>query len=316
MAMKNRWGLNSISYENVDPSSYLDLSGRGLNVEKMYKMMSDIADDVMMRHINLSNNITAEEVEQPSRMMKLFTGLKYIFNRNRTLTAIDLAGNHLFDNTPHPSNEHVVNYLEELANLLCESKIRCLDLSNNNVVGKTGRQHRGLAILAKNFLLKKKAKAFICRFNGLHSQSFAVVADGFGVYSSMTYLDLSDNRGGLGSFNEANSTGIATLSKHLSQTLHVKVLKLARNHLTDECFQHLGNAISCMHTLQFIDLSGNLCTVLGAEALKEAMLALTPFAGTRCVIETYSKSYTNRIENIKIFMQKTSYSGRVFVNWI
>ena len=139
---------------------------------------------------------------------------------------------------------------------------------------------QGLHKLIHDFVLKKGAKAFTCRFSRLHSQSFALVADGLGIKSKLTYLDLSDNIGGLGSFNEPNYAGIACLCTHLPQTLHLRVLKLARNRLVDECFQLIGHAVGSMPRLQFLDLSGNLCGVLGAEAIKEAMLSLTPFAGT------------------------------------
>jgi hypothetical protein len=61
------------------------------------------------------------------------------------------------------------------------------------------------------------------RFNGLHSQSFALISDCLGIYSSMTYLDLSDNFGGLGSFGEPNSNGMFALCSHLRQTLNLKV---------------------------------------------------------------------------------------------
>lgn len=116
----------------------------------------------------------------------------------------------------------------------------------------------------------------VASYNGLHGQSFALISDCLGIYSSMTYLDLSDNFGGLGSFGEPNSNGMFALCSHLRQTLHLKVLKLARNHLRDEDFSHLSWAITGMQRLQSLDLSGNLCHSAGMDPLRAAIECLFP----------------------------------------
>lgn len=208
-------------------------------------------------------------------MRELLKRLKRMLQRNRKLFALDIAGNHLFDNYPHSFNEHLSNYLEDLSQILCESRITHLDISNNNVIGTSGRQYKGLATLTKHYILHR-AKAFTCRLNNLHSHAFAIIADGLGTLSSLTYLDLSDNFGGLGSVNEPNSSGIATLCAHMTRCPKLRTLKLARNCLGDDCFEIVANAVSFLSHMQFLDMAGNNCHATGMEALRHAIVGMVP----------------------------------------
>jgi Ran GTPase-activating protein (RanGAP) involved in mRNA processing and transport len=100
-----------------------------------------------------------------------------------------------------------------------------------------------------------------------------MVAEALGTTSNITYLDLSDNCGRRDPFGDHNFEGIRTLSIKLCQSFQLKTLKLARNGLWDDDFVVLFDAIAKMVNLQYVDVSGNHCGELGAEAVKNAMIS-------------------------------------------
>ena len=99
-----------------------------------------------------------------------------------------------------------------------------------------------------------------------------MISNCLGIHSSLTYLDLSDNFGGLDPRRIINSEGISSICNLLPHTLELKVLKLARNHLSDNDLALIFTAVESMTKLHSIDVSGNMCILRqGAAALEQAI---------------------------------------------
>ena len=163
------------TYEDVDETfEYLDLSCRSMGVKGMADILEDVQDDTLLKHLDLSFNMTSDEAEQPSKMKKLFSSISKAFRVNRTLTALDLAGNHMFQNSIHPLNEHLTNYFVDFTNSLCYTNIKRINISDNNIVG-TGRKNKGLAFFIKKYA-SQKAIGVTLRSNSLYSPSFVIVS--------------------------------------------------------------------------------------------------------------------------------------------
>jgi hypothetical protein len=127
-----------MAYEGVDLTyEYLDLSRRNFGIAGLLEVLEDIAEDNIIKQLDLGYNMTPDDVSDHRDIEYFFKRLKFNLAKNTTLTALDFAGNHLFDHFPHPSNEHTKNYVEELSDILSGSTlITHIDLSENNITGK------------------------------------------------------------------------------------------------------------------------------------------------------------------------------------
>jgi hypothetical protein len=100
-----------MAFEDVNTRfEYLNLSHRQLGLEGVLDVMFDLSEDKVLKQVDLSYNISMEEVCNPKNIEYFFKKMKKYLSKNDTLTALDLAGNHLFHFHPHPSNEHVKVY--------------------------------------------------------------------------------------------------------------------------------------------------------------------------------------------------------------
>ncbi len=140
-------------------------------------------------------------------------------------------------------NLQVHDYMKELTDTLCKSKIIRLDVSGNYLCGKGGREYSGILYLVRKFCCRGGLKALKVRDNRLHSQGCAAVSEGLGVFSALEELDISDNFLGLDPTGRFNAEGVLLLSRQVSQTLGLRILRLARNSLRDEDITHLGEAV-------------------------------------------------------------------------
>ena len=268
------------AYEFLDPNyEYLDLSHRDLGLQGILDVLQDMTGDTIIKQVNFNYNITPEEFRDPKREEYFIKIFKKIMSKHRTLTAIDLAGNHLFRNHPHPTNEHTKNYEVLLCTALLATKITHLDLSDNNLAGNTGRELMGVTHLMKNFMVN--GKALKARLNKLNSQGMWAISNCLGAFSSMTFLDVSCNLGGLDPSGRQNSEGIAALAMALKVSLHLRVLKIAENHLVDDDFVHIAEALQNMPQFQDLDAASNHCRTNGARGLKLAILSHSIFSDER-----------------------------------
>jgi hypothetical protein len=222
-----------------------DLSSKKLSIDKLVNELSRIRSNTPLMLLDISYNINIDESQQPSSMDKLMGCLQRMMEENRNITSLLISGNHLFDRTPHPANQHLKDYLKELTVMLSASSITEIDISDNNVIGHTGNQLSGLAALSRQYIFKK-AKSFICRLNRLHSNSLLFVSEGLGTFSSLTYLDLSDNYPERDASGTINMQGMKELCGRISQTMKLKTLNLARNELSDDSFVYIFEAIETM----------------------------------------------------------------------
>lgn len=272
---------NDGPYEALDPEfEYLDLSSRSLGSQGLLEVLQDMSGDLIIKQVNLSYNIVPEELRHPKKMEEFIKQFKKIMAKHhKALTCIDLAGNHLFQNHPHPTNEHTKNYQVLLTAALKDTNVTHLDLSDNNITGNTGRELMGLTHMMKNYMVK--CKAFKCRLNRINSQGVWALSNCLGSFSSMTYLDLSYNMAGLDPLGRQSSEGIAALAMALKQSLHMRVLKIAENNLVDDDFVHLADALEAMPQFQDLDVACNQCRTNGARALKTAIISHSIFADER-----------------------------------
>eukprot|EP01035_Chromulina_nebulosa_P029737 gene29737-39439_t len=269
--------LDISPYEGIESYEYLDLSRRKLGLKGVIHVLEDASQDNIIKHINLSYNVTADEVENPKNMTLFIKDLKRCLYHTNSLIALDLGGNNLFHYSPHPFNEHLRNYLQELTTILIRSKIRHIDLSDNSIAGQGSRELKSLLEFVNKFILTR-AQSFVCKSNNLNSQSFRVISNGLGIHSMLTYLDLSDNFGGMDPRKVANSEGIECICNLLAQSLNMKVLKLARNYLSDQDISMIFAAVESMPRMQLVDVSGNLCTLRqGADSLIQAISSHSVF---------------------------------------
>ena len=261
-------------------SECLDLSDKQLGVDELITSLGRVYRDSPILLVDMSRNLQSIESQKPANMDKLMVCLQRMLDENNNIRALVMAGNHLFEKRPHPSNQHLRDYLLDLAVMLSNSSITEIDISDNCAIGNAGRQLSGLASLCRQFLLKS-GTSLTCRLNSLTSNSLLFVSECLGTYSSMTYLDLSDNfitRDTSGTFN---TTGIKELSNRMSQTMKLNTLLLARNSLCDESIKYVFDAVAMMPQMQTVDISGNLCGEMGAEAIKNAIISHSVTLGNR-----------------------------------
>jgi len=199
-------------------------------------------------------NVTSDETERPSKMKALFKSIVRAFRKNRTLTALDLAGNHLFQNSCHPLNEHLTNYLIDFTDSLVKTNIRRINLKDNNLVG-TGRKNKGLAYLVKHFVTTR-AIGLTLSSNCLYSPSFVIISTALHAKSTLTHLDLSDNRGGLNPNGIGSSEGIYALMRTINTSTVLAHLILSRNCLRDDDVVIIADTVAIMPRIRTLGLAG------------------------------------------------------------
>ena len=250
----------------------MDLSDQKLMCRGINSILNDLKTDLQLRQVDLSYNIDMEEAFQPKRMAALADNMVHMLKTNKTLTALDLVGNHLGYFGPHPLNEQKRDFVLEIAKALPNSTCVRIDISDNMLTGKQGAKMTALGHYARHFI-KGGGKYFLSRSNLLHSQALVMIASGMGYGSVIEYLDLNDNSVGLDPSGLRNSEGIQRFAMNAQHTQTLRVLKLARNALTDEDFELLGTSLAHVPTLQLLDVAGNHCSGVGCEAIKELVLS-------------------------------------------
>ena len=260
-------------YPDIKETEYLDLCmSEDLHAAALLPILKDLAADAQLKQIDLSYIITQEEAYQPIRMARLCESLKKFITKTQACIALDLVGNHLGMYGPHPLNEQKYDIPLEIAKALTSSKITRLDISDNQLTGAHGSKLTALGHLSRNFI-HHDGRYFLSRSNNLQSQALVMIANGFGHESKIEYLDLNDNRVGMDPDGHRNSEGMLRFAYQLPHTLHLRVLKLARNSLGDEDIQLLCDALTHVSTLQVLDLAGNYCQGIGMEFVAEMILS-------------------------------------------
>jgi Ran GTPase-activating protein (RanGAP) involved in mRNA processing and transport len=135
----------------------------------------------------------------------------------------------------------------------------------------------GFIYFLKNYMIKNEA--LHVRNSNLTSQGFQALTHCLGIYSSLTYLDCSDNLGGLDARGNPTSEGMIHFCKILSQTLHLRVLKIARNHLGDNELQLIANAVHDCPEFRDLDISGNLGRYFCCRNMKTAVISHSTASG-------------------------------------
>lgn len=255
---------------------YINVTQEDLDtLDDLMKVFDDLYEFAIIG-LSIRDILTTEYTRKPQNIEEVLKSLRELVVTNSTIGLLEMPGNNLFEcSCQHPANEHVTNYFKVFTDCLIASKVHSLDLSGNVIIGNHGQLLSGLSYFSRKFMLPR-LRGFVCQRNNLHSQAFCTLADGINETSSLTYLDLSDNIGGLGYNNESNSTGMKTLCARIAQLPRLRTLRLARNHLNDEHFEHVAYAVKYSLRLQVLDLSGNNCKHFGIGQLKDALLCLCP----------------------------------------
>jgi hypothetical protein len=266
--------VRNFKYPDVKDVEYLDMADEKLLVPGMLGILQHMNTDAVLKQADFSFNITQEEAFQPLRMAKFCESLCFTIKKNSCLTGIDLVGNHLGQFGPHPLNEQRYDIPLEIAKALTSGKstITRIDISDNYLTGTQGRKLTALGHFSRHFI-KHGGKYFLSRSNYIQSQGLVMIANGLGQDSQIEYLDLNDNQVGLDPSGMRNSEGIMRFAVQVQHTLGLRVLKLARNSLTDDDFELLSDALSHVATLQVLDLAGNRCIGVGMQFLANMILS-------------------------------------------
>ncbi len=289
----------------VPDHEYMNMSGKGLGVDELDKIFINMKEDTFVKHLNLTRNVSSMEANKPARMVQLQKSIRGALKVNKTLTALDLGYNHMFDHFEHPTNEHVFNYMKELTDSLMKSKVKHLDISGNTMCGAGGREYAGIVYMMRNYCKMGGLKTLKVRDNRLHSQGCAAVSEGLGPFSHMEVLDLRDNFLGLDPTGAFNSEGMMHLSRMMSVTKTLKVLQLARNALRDEDIGWLASSIMYMPGLQELDISGNQLTGIGMGAIRDTIISHAALEGENEGLRVLDLSYNPiaRAEGVKILCE-------------
>lgn len=149
-------------YDDCPTNLWLDLTNQNMGAEAISSVLIDLSHDSILKLISFTGNISAQDAYSASTMKELILSLQKCLYKNRTLKMIHAADNFLFLSTPSSQNEHTINYLAKLADILADSTITKLDLSKNCVIGQSGLQHSGLGLLVRKYLARQ-GRGFICR---------------------------------------------------------------------------------------------------------------------------------------------------------
>jgi Ran GTPase-activating protein (RanGAP) involved in mRNA processing and transport len=293
----------------VPDHEFMNMSRKELGIPGVLNILENLKEDTFMKHINLSHNIASDEAALPHLMVALQKQIRSTLKVNKTLTALDLAYNHLFDYVQHPSNEHVHDYMIELTTSLVKSKVCHLDISGNFMCGSGGREYRGILYMMRKYCVKGGLKTLKVRDNRLHSQGCAAVSEGLGAFSNLQELDLRDNYLGLDPSGNFNSEGMMLMSRQLTTTKTLKILKLARNALRDEDITWLCGAIAFMPNMQELDISGNQLTGIGMTSLKEAIISHSALdEGQGLAVLDLSYNPLSKAEGINLLCEAIQYT--------
>jgi hypothetical protein len=158
-----------------------------------------------------------------------------------------------------------------MTDALLATKITHIDLSENNMLGFKGRELKGFLYFLKKFMIK--GQAFQCRHSQINSQGLICLTHCLGQPSTLTYLDISDNMGGLDPEGRPTNEGITVLAKAIAQSFHLKTLKIGRNMLKDSAIELLAEAVQVIPQFQDLDITGNQCKQYGMRAMREAVIS-------------------------------------------
>jgi hypothetical protein len=149
-------------FDDSPPNLWLDLTDSKMGIETITNIFLDLSHDSIVNLFSFSGNITAQDAYSASHMKELLTAIQKCLYKNRHLRILNASNNFLFLCTPSPQNEHTINYLAKLAEILADSTITKLDISRNSAIGVSGLQHTGLGFLVRKYIARQ-GKGFICR---------------------------------------------------------------------------------------------------------------------------------------------------------
>lgn len=119
-------------YEGVDPTyEYIKLLRDSNGLDTLIEFLECLETDDMVKHVDISQYLSIEEADNPEQMSKFTDRFKKALSKNKCLTALDIAGNYLGQATPHPNNNHKIDYLSTVAIALSKSSVLHLDVSGS-----------------------------------------------------------------------------------------------------------------------------------------------------------------------------------------
>lgn len=252
--------------------SCYDISNKKLGIQGLIDNLdSRIHPYTPVQIIDISYNIDSNETIHPHKMDIFMQCISRILHENKNIVSFLFAGNNLFEKVPHPNNHHLRDYLKDLSGILMNSNVNEIDISNNNIIGHTCNQLKGIAILSRSYIFKK-CTSLTCCSNNLNSNSLLFLSEGLGIFSPMTYLDLSYNNCDIDNNGLLNIQGIYELSNQISQTKRLKTLNLSYNNLCNDSIVCIFEAISKNLHIQNVDVSHNNFGLSGAIAIKNAII--------------------------------------------
>lgn len=151
--------------------------------------------DGMILQLDLSDNISLQEADNPDEMEKLSKTICLCLEHNSTLLALEFANNNLGYYGPYPLSLHAVDYFKDVIKALPKSTVRRLDISGNYILGPSNKILSTWALLLRLYC-KQQCEVLRARNNGISSPALSLVASILGPTAIIEELDLSDNMAG------------------------------------------------------------------------------------------------------------------------
>ena len=85
----------------------------------------------MILQLDLSNNVSLQQADNPDEMERLTNALCACLEHNSTMIAFEFADNNLGYYGPYPLSLHAMDYFKEVIKALPKSTVQRLDISGD-----------------------------------------------------------------------------------------------------------------------------------------------------------------------------------------
>lgn len=183
-------------FEDVDLKfEYMNLSNRDMSFEDMNDFLSDLSGDGMILQLDLSNNITLQDADNPVEMENFIKTLCLCLEHNKTLIALEFSNNHLGCFGPYPLSAHGVDYFKDFIRALPKSAVTRLDISGNYILGPSSKMLSSWALLLRHYC-KGRCRVLRARHSSLSGPAISLLASILGPEAVIEEIDLRDNMAG------------------------------------------------------------------------------------------------------------------------
>lgn len=226
------------------------------------------AEDDKLERLDCKNYIN----EPADDVNIILSTLREALPRLPRLHSLDLSRNIVFYAAPHPLNSHDVESLILFSDIISNSTISHLNLSETRIIGNSQRQLKAFVYLCKTYLTNN-CVSFICRLNHLNSPALTALSQAIHATSTLVELDLSCNCIAADSLGRRSQSAVEDFARALSNNLTLRSLNLSSNQLTDEDIATICTSLQRMMQLERLSLADNHCGALGEQCLGDLLVS-------------------------------------------